>query len=77
MFDRIGNAHVRQVGYRGTRDLVFAVGNLLIDQIPHHGPQDWPLPPAAVTAAHGLPAVATLPARIPRLDTGPVAEASA
>lgn len=77
MFDRIGNAHVRQVGYRGTRDLVFAVGNLLIDQIPHHGPQDWPLPPAAVTAAHGLPAVATLPARIPRLDPGPVAEASA
>jgi nitrogenase molybdenum-iron protein NifN len=51
MFDRIGNAHVCQVGYRGTRNFVYAVGNLLMDQIGHHGPQDWPLPAAALAAA--------------------------
>ncbi len=50
-FDRIGNAHVCHVGYRGTRHFVYALGNLFIEQIPHHGPADWPLPPAAVAAA--------------------------
>lgn len=56
MFDRIGNAHVCHVGYRGTRNFVYAVGNLLIEQIPHHGPDDWPLPAASRAAASGLPA---------------------
>ena len=51
MFDRIGNAHICQVGYRGTRHFVYAVGNLLMDQIGHHGPQDWPLPAASLAAA--------------------------
>ena len=51
MFDRIGNAHICHVGYRGTRNFVYAVGNLLMDQIGHHGPQDWPLPAASLAAA--------------------------
>ncbi|HJV71737.1 nitrogenase iron-molybdenum cofactor biosynthesis protein NifN [Ideonella sp.] len=50
-FDRIGNAHRCHVGYRGTRNFVYEVGNVLIEQIPHHGPQDWPLPQAALAAA--------------------------
>lgn len=62
MFDRVGNAHVCHVGYRGTRNLVYAVGNLMMEQIAHHGPDDWPLPPASRLAAG-----AHLPARIERL----------
>lgn len=52
-FDRIGNAHKCYVGYRGTRHFVYEVGNLLMAQIPHHGPGDWPLPEAALDAARG------------------------
>lgn len=51
MFDRIGNAHICHVGYRGTRSFIYQVGNLLIEQIPHHGPNDWPLPAASLAAA--------------------------
>jgi nitrogenase molybdenum-iron protein NifN len=51
MFDRVGNAHICHVGYRGTRNFVYAVGNLLIEQIPHHGPGDWPVPAASLAAA--------------------------
>jgi nitrogenase molybdenum-iron protein NifN len=54
-FDRIGNAHVCHAGYRGSRNFVYEVGNLLMAHIPHHGPQDWPLTPAARAAAQ-LPA---------------------
>jgi len=50
-FDRIGNAHRCHVGYRGTRNFVYEVGNALIEQIPHHGPQAWPLPAASLAAA--------------------------
>jgi nitrogenase molybdenum-iron protein NifN len=67
MFDRIGNAHICHVGYRGTRNFVYEVGNLLIEQIAHHGPQDWPLPAASLGAASSLPAVAHVPARVERL----------
>ena len=63
MFDRVGNAHICHVGYRGTRNLVYAVGNLMIEQIAHHGPDDWPLPAAV---ARWRP-WRTLPARIERL----------
>ena len=66
MFDRIGNAHVRMAGYRGTREYLYAVGNLLIDQIHHHGPGDWPLPEASRAAAQ-RPAEAYVSARIGRL----------
>ncbi|NML16114.1 nitrogenase iron-molybdenum cofactor biosynthesis protein NifN [Azohydromonas caseinilytica] len=54
MFDRIGNSHVCHVGYRGSRNFVFEVGNLLMDQIHHASPEDWPLTPAARAAAAGL-----------------------
>ncbi|MBN8488622.1 MAG: nitrogenase iron-molybdenum cofactor biosynthesis protein NifN [Burkholderiales bacterium] len=62
LFDRIGNAHVLSVGYRGTRNLVYALGNLFIDQIPHHGPNDWPLSPTARAAARGDASPAKVPA---------------
>ncbi|MBK1711834.1 nitrogenase iron-molybdenum cofactor biosynthesis protein NifN [Rubrivivax gelatinosus] len=69
MFDRVGNAHIRQVGYRGTRDFVCAVANTLIEQIGHHGPDDWPLPAASAAAVERVvPAVAHVPAQIPRRD---------
>jgi nitrogenase molybdenum-iron protein NifN len=65
-FDRIGNAHLCHVGYRGTRHFVYALGNQFIEQIPHHGPNDWPLPAAALAVARA-PAEAYVSARIPRL----------
>lgn len=55
MFDRIGNAHRVSVGYRGTRNLIFEIGNLLIDHLPHHDPQSWPLPAASARAAAAAP----------------------
>lgn len=45
LFDRIGAAHKLSVGYRGTRDLVFELGNLFIHNQPEHHPDSWPLPP--------------------------------
>lgn len=51
LFDRIGNAHICHVGYRGTRRFVYEVGNLLMEHLPHHGPDAWPLPPGAIAAA--------------------------
>ncbi len=41
MFDRIGAAHELSVGYRGTRDLIFKIGNLFIDQIDEPTPDTW------------------------------------
>jgi nitrogenase molybdenum-iron protein NifN len=31
MFDRLGAAHKISIGYRGTRDLIFEVGNVFIE----------------------------------------------
>jgi nitrogenase molybdenum-iron protein NifN len=63
MFDRIGNAHINHVGYRGTRQFIYEVGNLLMAQ--QHGahPDDWPLPAAAGAAVSEV----SLPAHIERL----------
>ncbi|MDR2127753.1 MAG: nitrogenase iron-molybdenum cofactor biosynthesis protein NifN [Burkholderiaceae bacterium] len=58
VFDRVGNAHRCQVGYRGTMNLIFEIANLMIDQIAHHQPGDWPLSPHARRAA----AAASMPA---------------
>lgn len=66
IFDRIGNAHTCHVGYRGSRNFVYELGNQFITQIPHHGPDDWPLPPAAIEAARP-PAEAYVSAQIGRL----------
>jgi nitrogenase molybdenum-iron protein NifN len=62
------------------------VGNVFMAHLPHHGPGDWPLPPLSLAAAQGhaataLPAVAHLPAEIPRAgrpaDPHALAQASA
>jgi len=68
-FDRIGNAHICHVGYRGSRQFVYEVGNLLMESLGHYGPDDWPLPAASLNAAASVvaaPALAHLPAAIER-----------
>jgi nitrogenase molybdenum-iron protein NifN len=44
MFDRLGANHRRTVGYQGTRDLIFALGNLLIEHTREAEPGDWGMP---------------------------------
>jgi nitrogenase molybdenum-iron protein NifN len=71
MFDRIGNAHICHLGYRGTRNFIYELGNLFIDLIHHHHADDWPLPPLSLAAAQGqvaqqMPGVAHVPVQIPR-----------
>lgn len=51
VFDRIGNAHRVQAGYRGTMNLIFEIANLMIERIAHHHAGDWPLTPEARRAA--------------------------
>lgn len=41
MFDRLGAAHQVVVGYRGTRDLIFAIGNLFIAAIKEPDANSW------------------------------------
>jgi nitrogenase molybdenum-iron protein NifN len=41
MFDRLGAAHKRSVGYRGSRDLIFEMGNLIIEHTPEAAPSGW------------------------------------
>ncbi|WP_395666745.1 nitrogenase iron-molybdenum cofactor biosynthesis protein NifN [Methylocella sp.] len=43
MFDRLGAAHQTQVGYRGSRDLIFEIGNLFIADAHEPTPDSWPL----------------------------------
>jgi nitrogenase molybdenum-iron protein NifN len=61
IFDRIGNAHRVMVGYRGTRQFIFEVANLLMAHIPHAVPDTWPLPEAAQRVAKPLASQAELP----------------
>lgn len=62
IFDRIGNAHRLMVGYRGTRQFIFEVANLMMAHIPHAEPDTWPLPGAAQRVAMPtLPPVTELP----------------
>ncbi|WP_454873734.1 nitrogenase iron-molybdenum cofactor biosynthesis protein NifN [Paraburkholderia xenovorans] len=56
VFDRVGNAHRRYVGYRGTMNLIFEIANLMIEQIAHHHPGDWPLPQTSIDLAARDPA---------------------
>jgi nitrogenase molybdenum-iron protein NifN len=57
MFDWLGAGHLVSVGYRGTRDLIFAIGNMLMHQHFHHAPtpETWrehpSAPPAAISPA--------------------------
>src|SRR5581483_9529489 len=40
-FDRLGAAHRLSVGYRGTRDLTFEIGNIFIANDHENGPDTW------------------------------------
>jgi nitrogenase molybdenum-iron protein NifN len=67
IFDRIGNSHRLMVGYRGTRQFIFEVANMMLAHLPHADPNHWPLPEAASRVAlpptipPSLSASATLP----------------
>ncbi len=50
MFDRLGSAHQLSVGYRGTRRLVFDIGNMFLASGHENHPDSWPLPVAAPVA---------------------------
>lgn len=41
VFDRLGAAHRLSVGYRGTRDLVFEIGNLFLANAHENRPDTW------------------------------------
>ncbi len=41
MFDRLGAAHRITVGYRGTRDLIFEIGNVFLANEHHNTPATW------------------------------------
>jgi nitrogenase molybdenum-iron protein NifN len=45
-FDRLGANHKLSVGYRGTRDLIFQIGNVFLEHAHEGGPDSWPLPEA-------------------------------
>ncbi|MEW6168501.1 MAG: nitrogenase iron-molybdenum cofactor biosynthesis protein NifN [Pseudomonadota bacterium] len=58
MFDFLGAAHRLYVGYRGSRNLVFDIGNLLLADLHHHEarPDSFPLPETSLLAARGAAA---------------------
>lgn len=43
IFDRLGAGHIVSVGYRGTRDLIFEIGNLFVAAAHEPGPESWPI----------------------------------
>ncbi|MGY4229905.1 nitrogenase molybdenum-iron protein NifN [Bradyrhizobium sp. USDA 4503] len=62
MFDRLGAGHQLSVGYRGTRDMIFDIANLVIaDREENHQPtpDSWRAPAALPRrAGHSLPGTA-------------------
>jgi nitrogenase molybdenum-iron protein NifN len=44
MFDRLGAAHETTVGYRGTRDLIFKIGNIFLGETHEPDPSTWDPP---------------------------------
>jgi nitrogenase molybdenum-iron protein NifN len=42
-FDRLGAGHAVSVGYRGTRNLIFEIGNLFMASAHEPGPDTWPV----------------------------------
>ncbi len=42
-FDRLGAGHLVLVGYRGTRNLIFEIGNLFMSAAHEPGPDSWPV----------------------------------
>jgi nitrogenase molybdenum-iron protein NifN len=56
LFDRLGAGHRTTVGYRGTRDFLFEIGNIFLAQ-PHEAtPDSWPLPGGRDARAAPAPA---------------------
>src|SRR5208282_6543131 len=55
--DRLGAGHRLYVGYRGTRQLIFDVGNIFIEHMHHGHPDAWPLPemPRYLPTTHHAP----------------------
>ena len=54
IFDRLGAAHRLSVGYRGTRDLIFEIGNMFMARSPRAKPDDWRLPRETAMMARRL-----------------------
>lgn len=53
MFDALGAGHLVSVGYKGTRDLIFAIGNMLMHSHHEARPDDWrPREPGGVWNDH-------------------------
>jgi len=77
VFDRIGNAHRRMVGYSGTMDLIFEVSNLMLDHVEHHHLGDWPLTSEALQAARSMTASVSQNISEPGLFEPRLADASA
>ena len=50
-FDRLGANHKLSVGYRGTRDLIFQIGNVFLEHAHENAPDSWPLPPENLSQA--------------------------
>lgn len=48
MFDRLGAGHKLSVGYRGTRGLIFEIGNLFLAHPHEVHPDQWQLPEASL-----------------------------
>jgi len=67
-FDRLGAGHLVSVGYRGTRDLIFTIGNLFAAESHEPDPDTWRHPHGATN--HGDPSPE---AHQHAVDTGSVA----
>jgi nitrogenase molybdenum-iron protein NifN len=50
LFDRLGAGHQLSVGYRGTRRLIFDIGNLFLADEHHVHPDSWQLPQSTLNA---------------------------
>lgn len=48
MFDRLGAGHKLSIGYRGTRGLIFEIGNLFLAHPHEVHPDQWQLPEASL-----------------------------
>jgi nitrogenase molybdenum-iron protein NifN len=57
-FDRLGAAHKVSVGYRGTRNLIFEIGNIFMAAVHEPTPETWSLPRGGEEEKHGAPVAA-------------------
>ncbi|RZI42973.1 nitrogenase iron-molybdenum cofactor biosynthesis protein NifN [Herbaspirillum sp. HC18] len=55
-FDRLGAGHRLSVGYRGTRGLIFDIGNMFLANAHENHPDSWALPRAAADTSGQEPA---------------------